>query len=126
MQTDAFADDSLAETIIECIITVHRQLGPGFRESVFRNALVIELTKRSLRVDGDHRLNVYYDGHIVVRRRLDLVGENEFDVELKTVEQLGRAQYARVHAYLKASGLRAGILVNFSKEKADFHRVELP
>jgi len=66
---------------------------------------------------------IFYRGQEVGRHRLDLVVENSVILELKTVEDLSKAHYAQVRSYLKATGLSIALLVNFSKEKSDFRRV---
>ncbi|MDH3229863.1 MAG: GxxExxY protein [Alphaproteobacteria bacterium] len=126
MGTDrARPHDALTETIIECIIPVHRILGPGFLESVYQNALEIELRQQNLKIEKEKEVTIEYRGEIVGRHRLDLVVESSIIIELKTVEALSKAHYAQLRSYLAASGLTFGILVNFSEFKADFRRVEL-
>jgi len=122
---NAGRDDPVTGTIIECIIEVHRTLGPGFLESVYRNALEIELKRHKLQVDREKDLTILYDGEIVGRHRLDLVVENTVVIELKTVETLSKAHYAQIRSYLAASGMKLGLLVNFSAFKADFRRVNV-
>ena len=117
--------DSLSEVIIECIIEVHRTLGPGFLESVYQNALEIELRRRHLKTEREKELTIRYRSEIVGRHRLDLVVEDSVIIELKTVDDLSKAHYAQIRSYLTASGIRLGILVNFSAFKADFRRVTL-
>jgi GxxExxY protein len=118
------ADDPLTHAIIEAIITVHKVLGPGFIESVYHRALIIELTKNAVSVATEVEVEVHYDGQLVGRHRVDLIVEGRVLVELKTVEDLAKAHYAQVRSYLRATGLPVGLLVNFSKEKADYRRVE--
>jgi GxxExxY protein len=103
---------------------VHRALGPGFLERVYRRALLIELRKHGLAAEVEKVVVVYYDGRDVGRHRLDIVVEGHVVLELKTVERLGKAHYAQVRSCLKASGLVVGLLVNFSDHRADFRRVE--
>ena len=117
--------DSLSEAIIECIIEVHRTLGPGFLESIYQNALEIELRRRHLKIEREKELTIRYRDEIVGRHRLDLVVEDSVIIELKTVDDLSKAYYAQVRSYLAASNIALGILVNFSTFKADFRRVTL-
>ena len=117
-------EDKLTESIIQSIIDVHRTLGPGFLENVYRRALLVELTRRGLGVETEKEVIIYYKGAEVGRHRLDLLVDNRVIVELKTVEDLSVVHYAQVRSYLKATGLTVGLLVNFAKEKADFRRVE--
>lgn len=117
--------DSLSEAIIECTIEVHRTLGPGFLESMYQNALEIELQRRHLKTEKEKELTILYRDEIVGRHRLDLVVEDSVIIELKTVDDLSKAHYAQVRTYLAASHIPLGILVNFSAFKADFRRVTL-
>ncbi len=124
MLTSAYEFDVLTDRIIWCIIRVHQVLGPGFLESVYRRALVIELQKQGLATEVEHEVDVYYDGHEVGCHKLDLLVEKQVILELKTVECLNKAHYAQVRSYLRASGVRLALLVNFSGERADFRRLE--
>lgn len=125
MEMSEYQEDLLTEKIIQCIIKVHQTLGPGFLESVYRRAMLIELIKQKLRVETEKEIVIYYEGEEIGRHRLDILVEGRVIVELKTVEELSKAHYAQVRSYLKATGLNVCILVNFAKEKADFRRVEL-
>ncbi len=116
--------DKLTEKIIDAIIQVHQALGPGFLESIFQRALLIELKKRDLYVESEKEIEVLYENQLVGRHRLDIVADEKVIVELKTVEALSKAHYAQVRSYLKASELKVALLVNFAKEKADFRRIE--
>ncbi|MEW6618579.1 MAG: GxxExxY protein [bacterium] len=120
-----YQENLLTEIIIQCIIKVHQTLGPGFLESIYRRAMVIELTKQGLRVKTEKEILIYYEGEEIGKHRLDILVESKVIVELKTVEELSKAHYAQVRSYLKATGVKVAILVNFAKEKADFRRVEL-
>jgi GxxExxY protein len=119
-----FESDELTSKIIEAVIRVHQTLGPGFMESVYQRALLIELRKRCLEVQSEKEVLVVYEGQSVGIHRLDIVVEDEVILELKTVDELAKAHYAQVRSYLKASGIRTALLVNFAKEKADFRRIE--
>ncbi|HEX2165886.1 MAG TPA: GxxExxY protein [Longimicrobiales bacterium] len=95
----------LTGRIIQCIIHVHQTLGPGFLESVYRRALVIELRKQKLTTEAEKEIGrsrkgnrVYYDGQEVGKHRLDLLVEGQVIVELKTAEALGKAHYAQVRS----------------------------
>ncbi len=124
MATVDYSGDRLTERIIQCIINVHRTLGPGFLERVYHNALLIELERQQLSAESEKQVPIFYEGRQVGLHRLDLVVEGVIVIELKTVEDLSRAHYAQARSYLKASGLKTAILVNFAKDKADFRRIE--
>jgi GxxExxY protein len=119
-----FEGEELTRIVIEGIIRVHQTLGPGFLESIYRNALLAELGSRGLEVEFEKPIVVYYLGEEVGRHRLDLLVEGMLILELKTVEDLSKAHYAQARSYLKATGLRTALLVNFAREKADFRRID--
>ncbi len=120
----SFEGDPATDGIISAIISVHRKLGPGFLESVYRRALVYELRKRGHRVDEEYDVTVYYDTEPVGVHRLDLFVDERVVVELKAVEKLIGVHYAQTRSYMKAVGTDIGLLVNFSGTKADYRRVE--
>ncbi len=123
--TDVCFQDQLTERVIEAIITVHRALGPGFLESVYRNALHLELKKRGISVEMEKEVAVYYANEVVGLHRLDMLVEGAVVLELKTVESLHKAHYAQIRSYLKAAGCKTGLLINFAEYKADFRRIEM-
>ena len=120
--TDA---SEITEKIIKAIIRVHQSLGPGFLERIYHNALIIELTRQGLHVESEKQIEVYYESELVGTHRSDLLVENQVIVELKTVEELRGVHCAQLRSYLKAAELRAGLLVNLAKDRADYRRVEL-
>ncbi|MEM8865253.1 MAG: GxxExxY protein [Planctomycetota bacterium] len=115
---------AITDQIIQGIIKVHQTLGPGFLERVYHNALLLELENRGLHVETEYEVVVYYEGRTVGSHRLDLVVEQQIIVELKCVESLSKAHYSQLRSYLKATGMKTGLLVNFEADKADFRRVE--
>ena len=117
--------DLLTERAIWCVIKVHQTLGPGFLEKIYRNALLVELRKRGLSTDVERQVWIYYEGQKIGRHVLDLLVENKLILEVKTAEALGKAHYAQVRSYLKATGLERALLINFDGDRADFRRVEL-
>lgn len=120
-----YQDDKVTEAIIQSIIAVHQELGPGFLESIYRRAMLVELRRRGLTVETEKEVLIFYQGVEVGRHRLDLLVDGRVIVELKTVEDLSKAHYAQVRSYLKATGLAVAILVNFAGAKADFRRIDL-
>lgn len=121
--------DELTERIIGCAIEVHRLLGPGLLESVYRECLLIELTDRHLRVEGERALSFDYKGRRVAGAlKLDLLVEGCVVVELKAVERLHPLHLAQVITYLRISGCPAGLLMNFNATtlKAGLRRLYHP
>ncbi len=117
--------DRLTQAIIEAVINVHKLLGPGFLEGVYRSALEIELQDRGFRVEHEKEIHLYYKTQPVGLHRLDLVVDDEVVLELKAVEALNKNHYAQIRAYLKSSGIKTGLLINFHGSKADYRRVTL-
>ena len=116
--------DKLTASIIAAIIRVHQVLGPGFLESIYRNALVLELRKNRLTVETEKEITIIYSGIEVGRHRLDVLVACRVILELKAVQELNLTHYAQLRSYLRAPGLRTGLLVNFFKSHADYRRVE--
>jgi GxxExxY protein len=107
------------------VFEVNDILGPGFLEKVYENALLIELKNRGLRAKNQVPIKVTYKGEGVGDYTADLLVEDEVIVELKTVENLDRSHEAQLLNYLKATGFRIGLLVNFKHKKADIKRMVL-
>jgi GxxExxY protein len=107
--------EALTERVIGCGMEVHRALGPGLLESIYRDCLVIELRSQNFRVETERRVKLEYRGHAVPGAlRLDLVVEARVIVAVKAVEQIHPVHQAQVITYLKLSGHPAGLLMNFN------------
>jgi GxxExxY protein len=107
--------DEVASKIVDAAFAVHKALGPGLLESVYEACLLYELNKRGLKVERQVSLPVVYDNlRLDAGLRLDLVVEKRVIVELKAVEVLLPVHTAQLLTYLKLSGYRLGLLVNFN------------
>lgn len=115
--------EDLTEKIIGAAIEVHRKLGPGFLESVYENALVIELRKRGLKLEQQKEIVIRFDGAEVGKHRLDLFIENEIVVDLKTVKNFDDVHFAVVRSQLRAAERKHGLLLNFANVKVEAKRV---
>jgi GxxExxY protein len=104
----------LVTRVIGCCLAVHRALGPGFMEHVVAQAVCIELRVSGLAFECEKPIPITYRGTLLCHHRLDLVVERRVILELKAVERLAPVHHAQVLSYLKASGLRVGLLVNFN------------
>jgi GxxExxY protein len=109
--------DELTEKIIGAAIEVHRILGPGLLESIYEEALAIELALRSIPFRRQVEIDVQYKGHTIKGQRLDLLVEGQVVVELKSVTNLPEVAMAQVLSYLKAAGLKRGLLINFGNPR---------
>jgi len=115
--------EKLTEQIIGCAIEVHKRLGPGFLESIYENALIIELQRQKLHIEQQREVIIKYDSVEVGRHRLDLIVDNTIVVELKAVKNIEDIHFAIVKSYLKALGKEHGLLINFSKPVLEVKRV---
>ena len=115
--------EDLTDKIIGCAIEVHKRLGPGFLESIYENALILELEKHNLHVQRQQEVIVKYDGIEVGRHRLDLILNDTIVVELKAVKNIEDVHFAIVKSYLKALGKEHGLIINFSKPVLEVKRV---
>lgn len=106
--------DALAHAVIGAAIDVHRTLGPGFLEDVYARALGIELRSRRIPFEPKKRVRVSYKGELVGEGELDILVDGCLIVELKAVQTLAAVHTAQVIAYLKATGLTLGLLINFN------------
>ena len=112
----------MTEKIIGCAMTVHRVLGPGFLESVYRNALAHEMRKAGIDFVREQELVVYYDGVDVGTFKTDFCAASVVIIEAKAVLNLASAHEAQLVNYLTATGLEVGLLLNFGASKLEFKR----
>jgi len=115
--------EDLTEKIIGCAIEVHKKLGPGFLESIYENAFIIELQKQHLQVERQREAIIKYDGIQVGRHRFDLIIDDTIVVELKAVKNVEDIHFAIVKSYLKALGKEHGLIINFSRKVLEVKRV---
>lgn len=106
--------DELAFKVIGAAIEVHRKLGPGFLESVYEEALCVELAVRGIAFEQQVQIGIDYKGHTVGKARLDLLVEKELIVELKTIDRFAPIHKAQAISYLRATGLDLVLLINFN------------
>lgn len=106
--------DRLSEKIIGCAIAVHRELGPGLLESIYEEALGIELAEHGISFFRQVELPVSYKGALLAGSfRLDMIVENEIVLELKCVETILPVHKAQLLSYLRLGSWKTGLLLNF-------------
>ena len=115
--------DALTDKVIGCAYKVGNELGYGFLEKVYENALRIELGNSGLNVEQQKSIKVEYSGEIVGDYIADLIIENELIVELKASKSIEGVHIAQCLNYLKATGKCLGLLVNFGGTKVQIKRV---
>jgi GxxExxY protein len=106
--------EELVEQVIGCLITVHRILGPGFREVIYSRALSLELDGNGIKFEREKDILVPYKQWLIPGHRLDTLIGGVLLVENKTVPRLRDIHRRQVLSYLRAADLRIGLLVNFS------------
>ena len=114
--------EELITTIIDCAVQVRKVLGPGFLESVYKNALILELKKYDLECSSEYPINVYYDNTVVGEFRADLIIEKSVIVELKAVNNIVPAHEVQLVNYLSATHIDNGLLINFGASKLEIKR----
>ena len=105
------------------VFEVNRVLGPGFLEKVYENAVLIELRSRGLKAEAQVPIKVLYKDDVVGEYKADILVEEKVIIELKTVESLEKIHEAQLLNYLRATGIRLGLLVNFRHPKAEIKRL---
>jgi GxxExxY protein len=116
--------DPLTGKIIEACYRVHTELGPGFVERIYMNALIIALKERDLQFITEKEFIVQYEGKSVGKFRADLVVENAVIVELKALEgKMPKIFESQIISYLKASDIKVGLLVNFGNRSCEVRRL---
>lgn len=118
--------DPRTHAIIGAAMEVHRQLGYGFLEAVYQEALVVELKARGIPFEREALLAIHYKDQILpCVYRADLICYGDILVELKALSAIGGRELAQVLNYLKASGLRLGLILNFGSQHLQMKRVVL-
>lgn len=114
--------EQLTRAIIGCAMIVHRRLGPGFLESVYQNALALELRSAGISVECERRLQVRYRDCIIGEFVADMIVGGNVLVENKAAGALSRAHEAQIMNYLAATGIETGLLINFGEDRLAFRR----
>lgn len=102
--------------VIACALAVHRELGPGYLESMYRKAMCVELRAHALAFETEKAVVVRYRGEVLGTHRIDLVVQGLVVVELKAVEAIDPVHRKQLVSYLKSTKLRLGLLINFNAE----------
>ena len=110
-------ENEISYEIRGAIYNVYKSLGPGLLESVYEEALVYELQKRGLKVERQVEVPIRYDGQFLkTPLRIDVLVEEKVLVELKSVQEMQDVFFKQTRTYLRLSGLKLGILVNFNTD----------
>ncbi len=121
---DADSRDAQTHAIIGAAMEVHRQLGPGFLETVYQEALAIEFAAREIPLAREVELPVHYKGRLLIcSYRADFVCYESIIVELKALQAITGIEQAQLLNYLKATRLERGLLLNFGRPSLEFKRL---
>jgi len=108
--------DELAERTIGLCLKVHSELGPGMNESVYVRACQMEFEANGVSYDSEKSVPIRYQGRLICTQRIDLLVEGQLIVEVKSVERIHPVHVAQVVSYLRATGLRLALVINFNVE----------
>jgi GxxExxY protein len=115
-KTKNISENEISKIIVDISYKIHTQLGPGLLESVYETILDYELTSRGLKVERQKSLHVIWnDAKMDIGFRADLIVENKVIIEVKSVEQIALVHPKQVLTYLKITGLKLGLLINFNE-----------
>lgn len=117
--------EDISRRVIGAALAVHRELGPGFLETVYHAAMRVSLTHRQVPFKSEVQVDISFEGVAVGLARLDLVVPEQLVLELKAVDALHDIHYAQLKSYLRASQIRLGLLLNFNAPTLTIKRVVL-
>lgn len=113
----------ITDKVIKAATVVHNALGPGLVEKLYQRALKIELTKRGITSQREKQIEMRYEGHNIGWDKIDFDVEEKVLVELKAVTALNEIHRAQMISYLKSSGRRIGLIINFANIKLEIKRI---
>ena len=114
--------EELIKQIIDCAYEVRLRLMPGFLESVYKKALLLELQSRGILAEEEYPMKVFYKGTLVGEFRADIFVQRQVIVELKAVQQLNVAHEAQLINYLNVTNTDSGLLINFGGPRLEIRR----
>lgn len=111
-----YKNDSLSYKVIGCAMEVYKTLGPGLLESVYQKALMKELEINNIYAESEVSVDIVYKGcNVGEGLRIDILVEDQLIIEIKSVEELHRVHYKQLTSYLKLTGKKVGLLINFNE-----------
>jgi GxxExxY protein len=117
--------DKITEKIISCGMKVSNALGAGFLEKVYENALVMELNKAGLKAEQQKKIAVMYEGAVVGDYFSDILVNGQVIIEMKALKAIDESHQAQLLNYLKATGMRVGLILNFGTSRMGIKRMVL-
>jgi GxxExxY protein len=121
--TPEIIEKDLSYQIMQAAFEVHKQLGPGFLESIYEEAMWLELVKMGFQLERQKRILVTYKDQPVGEHVIDLIVEDNIILELKAVSEISALHKVQALSYLTAAGLELAIIINFGSPRVQFARV---
>jgi GxxExxY protein len=122
---DSIIYKELSFKIVGIVMNVHKELGYGFLEKVYENAMIVLFRKEKINVQQQAPISVYFKDEMIGDYFADILIENKVILELKSVERIISKHWVQTLNYLKATGIKLAIILNFGKEKLEFERFVL-
>ena len=122
-------ENELASIVVDLCVKIHKTLGPGLLESAYEECLAYELEKQGLKAQRQVSIPVTYDGvQLGEGFRADIIVDDKLILELKSVDELKKVNYSQLLTYLRLTGLKLGLLINFGENHvaSGIHRVVKP
>jgi len=118
-----YLDSDLTGRIIQIAINVHKNLGPGFVEKIYQRAMYLDFKTNNLKFEREAKMNIKYKGVSLGYEQVDFIVEGKVIVELKAVSEIQDIHRAQILSYLKASGCKVGLIINFAKPIIEIKRI---
>jgi GxxExxY protein len=118
-----FLHGEVTEQVLGAAFEVWKELGYGYLEKVYENALMVELRLRGIAAEQQYGIDVYYKGVLVGQYAADVFTERKVIVELKAEKEYNSKHEAQLLNYLKGTGIRVGLLLNFGEKRCEFKRL---
>lgn len=118
-----YKEEELTRKIIGIAMRVHREIGPGFQERIYHQAMICALKENKVIFESEKEFDIMYHGHWVGTFRADLVIENKLIVELKSAVEMTKLFETQTISYLKASNIEVGLLMNFGTRSLEVKRL---
>jgi GxxExxY protein len=125
MNTNQIIHKELSYKIVGCGMEVHSKLGPGFLEKVYENSLMLLLRKEGISSKQQAPVKVRFEGELVGEYRADILVDEKIILELKMVDKIVDVHRAQMLHYLRATGLKLGMILNFGKKNFEYERLVL-
>ena len=122
---EEFLHIDVTDKIIKAAIKVHKTIGPGFNEKIYERALIRQFKEDDIENENQKRIDINYLGEKIGYHFLDFLVENKVVLEIKAINELSNIYLSQVISYLKATNLKIGLVINFSRPIVEIKRVSI-